>query len=122
MKNKDLRIGNLFQDVYNHVYEVTAGTLMYLRDADDEQAKNVKHILLSDQWLLKFGFAEKEKMYSIQHGCIKYTLTEDHHGFVLGIVRSVNIEWFCWEIKYVHQLQNLYFSLTGEELNIKSCH
>ncbi len=46
-------------------------------------------------------------------------------------------EWFCWnfnmnyepdngdyskaqvELKYVHQLQNLYFALTGEELELK---
>ena len=118
IKPIELRIGNLFQDVYNQVNEVTAGTLMYLRDADDEQAKNVKPIPLSDQWLSKFGFIETEKMYIIKHGVIKYILTEDHHGFVFGIVNNFNIEWFSWEIKYVHQLQNLYFSITGEELTI----
>jgi hypothetical protein len=31
-----------------------------------------------------------------------------------------NSHWLDIEIKYVHQLQNLYFALTGEELEIKA--
>ena len=29
------------------------------------------------------------------------------------------IQWFSYDVKYVHQLQNLYFALTGTELEIK---
>lgn len=71
-------------------------------------------ISLAEEWLLKFGFEYTEagwidkklnSIYIIErgNGCVLY---KSHAGAIA-------------EVKHVHQLQNLYFALIGEELEIK---
>ena len=79
-------------------------------------------ISLTEEWLLKFGFDNiNSKEYGIKCGSCWMSLSNPKD---MG-------EWqdcYCWvfdrfkfiELKYVHQLQNLYFAFTGEELTIKS--
>ena len=71
---------------------------------------NWKPIPLTEEWLLKFGFVKKEIGYS--------KLTSMEECFLISFGKHININGvkFNNEIKYVHQLQNLYFALTGEEL------
>jgi len=64
-------------------------------------------IPLTEEWLLKFGFKPFCNDWS-KKALIIHTRKR---GFV--IKRSIPI------IKSVHQLQNLYFALTGTELTIK---
>lgn len=88
-----------------------------------------KPIPLTEEWLVRFGF---EKIKSHDFGDYEY------HKFING---SEYLVWFtdysisiggsraeiskglCYSsdciIKYVHQLQNLYFALTGQELELK---
>jgi hypothetical protein len=79
-------------------------------------------IPLTEDWLLKFGFKNKYKEPSevfelnIGNNNIIIDLYEllqstylEHRNFAINIGK----------LKYVHQLQNLYFALTGEELEIK---
>lgn len=71
---------------------------------------HIKPIPLTEEWLLKFGFV----------------LDTDSHQIVfmnktLSLYKQDGIYWcdILWdslEIKHVHQLQNLYFALTGNEL------
>jgi len=78
----------------------------------------VEPIPLTEEWLLKFGFDGKGRVFS-----------KGDYGFDLGItpfflqkLDSIELQKTIWvrtEVKHVHQLQNLYFSLTGEELKIK---
>lgn len=78
----------------------------------------VNGIPLTEEWLLKFGFEWRnterdyfKEPYSIalfNSGIISF-YHEDGESCV-----ELNDE-----LKYVHQLQNLYFALTGEELTIK---
>jgi hypothetical protein len=88
-------------------------------------------IPLTEEWLLKLGF---EQTY------INISLGNDYFYIDLNkrnslVIRPRNDLFVgCWEwgfygqighggiinIKYVHQLQNLYFVLTGEELIMKS--
>jgi hypothetical protein len=73
------------------------------------KCKSPQPIKLTEEWLLKFGFEKKESIWSLNE--IELT------------------SWFTFrfsknplklqEIDYVHQIQNLYFALTGEELIIK---
>ena len=82
-------------------------------------------ILLTEEWLLKFGFikakfsSEYWSHYSLING---WNVALSHHTEESS---GVNKDLVYWgdnyvELKYVHQLQNLYFALTGEELIIKS--
>jgi len=67
----------------------------------------VRPIPLTEEWLLKLGFENNELIAA--HN--KFIWFKNHIGIsgMLGVVKPV-------ECKYVHQLQNLYFALTGEEL------
>lgn len=77
---------------------------------------NIEGIPLAEDWLLKLGF---KKDYD---GCP--TLLIGMQRFQCS--RSEFIwqqtpmnDWSVFGIKYVHQLQNLFFALTGEELTVK---
>jgi len=68
---------------------------------------NVQPIPLTEEWLLKFGFDDLGT-YGYGRGNFHICLHENEFYFSIN-----NRKVF---IKHVHQLQNLYFALTGEEL------
>ena len=89
----------------------------------------INPIPITEEWLLKFGFHKSNKLfYSIQAGrffeicvCIKSGPS--------GCFGSVSFEsteidkeigYMLGKCEYIHQLQNLYFALTGEELELKN--
>jgi hypothetical protein len=74
--------------------------------------KHFKPIPLTEDWLVRLGFRyyKETNGYAYRiHFRIQFVKSEN--GFMAYID---NTEWH--ELKYVHQLQNLYFALTGEEL------
>ena len=87
--------------------------------------KCIQPIPLTEEWLVKFGFEEKEdlnsKDYPFAHSiftkssksilCNEFKIGGNQNGFHFYSMVYIN---------YVHQLQNLYFALTGEELTIKN--
>ena len=121
MKANDLRIGNLVlaltgETEYTEVVVKTIfgyGINSYYGDAEyvyDE----IKPIPLTEEWLLKFGFILNSNRYylgDIVYEFINYTisLTADD-PYCSHEVKN--------KIKYVHQLQNLYYALTNQELTI----
>lgn len=110
MEAKDLRIGNLVQSRDGMFFEVTSEDLMFI-----ESGSNCKPIPLTEEWLVKFGF-EKDfnGFYKLFKESEVPVLIKDGFWTCDGICFSVN----C--LYHVHQLQNLYFALTGEELTIKN--
>ena len=128
MEAKELRIGNKVLNVKGEVdsiKEIWEKNNDYAVVLENEHnayylthkgGELIKPIPLTEKWLLKFGF-DKIKMESILYS--KYS-----KGYLGGIeidLRKSEIEgWqitYCnYVIKYVHQLQNLYFALTNEEL------
>ena len=72
----------------------------------------VKPIELTEEWLIKFGF--KKMNYKLLNKIVFYSETWD--------IEFSDNEFYMPDIgivvKYVHQLQNLYFALTNEELSI----
>jgi len=105
----ELRVGNLL-NFGGQPSEIRGGGIQLLEDGK-------LHIVpipipLTEEWLLKFGF--RVKMGSVTH----------NHSFVKGkiVVRhSLRFGFHYDDLKLesVHQLQNLYFALTGTELTIK---
>lgn len=69
-------------------------------------------IPLTEEWLVKFGFDK-----------IEWADNEYYrNGYTVKIEEGYTSVWFQTseiEIKYVHQLQNLIFALTGQELELK---
>lgn len=78
----------------------------------------IQPIKLTEEWLLNFGFEtsawDNYSTYRKMVGNNDYTIVFDE--YLNTYVGDIKIN----EIKYVHQLQNLYFALTGKELNTKT--
>lgn len=110
----ELRIGNCFADLGKY-YKATSRDL----DNYDRQTGMTPYnpIPLTEEWLMKVGFV-KINTSSDQFGVFEY-----HHAGTMFMGRWCNglFHWNGLDIKlpYLHQLQNLYFALTGEELKIE---
>ena len=104
MEAKELRIGNWvnFDDHLIKEQQVT-----YLRK--DADLSDVSPLFLTEEWLVKFGFEKPMNGSWFSNDKLEIDLSNGFRVFLLGGVKSI-------EIKHVHQLQNLYFALTGEEL------
>ena len=81
--------------------------------------KNIEPIPLTEEWLLKFGFERFENEY--YHSYKEVEICVQFYPFSVGLCRRN--DWAFLDryehIQYVHQLQNLYFALTGNELELK---
>ena len=131
IKTNELRIGN-FVSINNGfemlVHSIFQNSTVYLdfippliNEADiwEEDYKDLIAIPLTEDWLLKAGLKEikflneyhvQEKGYKYLDMIIRYGVF-DGHRFLFDFANEK-----CVNLKYVHQLQNLYFALTGEEL------
>ena len=132
MDLKELRIGNYV----NYYLEppISENELVKLTLYDfiniDFGWRNYNPIRLTEEWLIKFGFElvhKGNKHYQIQNPKgykdshkihIFKTIGDNWH---LAFSDTINGDYTpACHFKYVHQLQNLYFALTGKELTIKN--
>ena len=109
MKANELRIGNIIESRTKHPIIVNWGTLKALENGE----KTYFPIPLTEEWLLKFGFEWKN--FAMRNGRISIRESDGKYNLHLTNEAASTI---TIQIKYVHQLQNLYFALTGEELTI----
>lgn len=80
----------------------------------------IKPIPLTEEWLLKLGFIPTD--LSIKRSFDVTTYNNRWHGVFLEYHFAgwyMTTPHIVKEIKWVHQIQNLYFSVTQEELTIK---
>ena len=137
----ELRIGNLIQtEKYGVKIEVKAIFGKYGlecgnsgNDYDDysPDIKDVKPIPLTEEWLIKFGFeAYSTHVNYIElqiksnkpsnHVVIRYGLQRDYFNIFNHSECDFTEMQYLTEVKFVHQLQNLFYCLSGgEELTIK---
>lgn len=131
IKAGDLRIGNLIDHSFNGIVKVNGihPSLDKLHiDCVKEQGEGKKAwrdikefspIPLTEEWLVRFGFEYDDEFEG--------NVYDSDLGVSIGV--SGDITYFMgnletmWtdvlqETKYVNQLQNLYFALTGEELTL----
>ena len=51
-----------------------------------------------------------------------FKISENHYGILGHLIWKIEGRFYCdkngMQLKYVHQLQNLYFALTGSELTV----
>ena len=129
IRKNELRIGNWVRWNYEESSEGNVYPVEYGYELDDikNNPNIVKPIPLSEEWLLKFGF---ESVNSFINNEI-WRVTNYHKGnekYGLKLFKGINDPECLYffhgnvglKIEYVHQLQNLYFALTGEELTIKT--
>ena len=144
MKANLLRIGNLLS-VGNYDVKVVEIHHLGVQVCDLEETQDtwelfsdrIKPIPLTEEWLLKFGFKKYPNCRDTfrQEYYDSFQLVIDEHtiiSFSIPIGYNDNIR--CnydklyrseekkqsYRVKHIHQLQNIYFALTGEELTFKS--
>jgi len=123
----ELRIGNIIDYFGNMciVKSIKYDPAYYLIVATDtngytQYGNNIdafEPIPLTEDWLLRFGF-EKDSIIGLyilfKIGYFKVWFDVKNNTYLIDNVRDIKLY-----IKYVHQLQNLYFALIGEELKVK---
>lgn len=123
MKTKEFRIGNYARNKATHelleIVELNEeGIAFYVVDRSKyplPKGWQAEPIPLTKEWLLKFAFSFYEKLSGlIGFELDGWFLTEEFEFMILGLSISLS------KLKYVHQLQNLYFALEEKELIIKT--
>ena len=80
----------------------------------------IEPIPLTEEWLIKFGFRYYNNhiyVFPNNDSLRLWGFSWNVQQYLMGLDEFVDIP--TPSIKYVHQLQNLYFALAGEELTIK---
>lgn len=117
MKVNELRIGNLIR-------WISTGDIEEVKEIETIKRKNGNinnvsiydcvGIELSEEWMVKFGFEVGTDLFQ--------DFKEYEKLFDIGKSITLSHEFECYngiysqKLNYVHQLQNLYFALTGVEL------
>jgi hypothetical protein len=114
VKANELRIGNLVQQDDGKVYSIKASQL-HNNEVLGRCPIQINPIPITEGWLLRFGF-ELELKEGNQNEYRVYSFNQ--------ITYNTNHGWW-WKKCHlevqpnnIHQLQNLYFALTGKELKI----
>lgn len=87
----------------------------------DGYIDNYEGIPLTEDWLINFGFEKESKEY--------FNRETKYANLLLFYSEHHNKYWYFADVErrqynstlpilYVHQLQNLYFALTGKELSV----
>lgn len=132
MKAQDLRIGNYVfeEDCHPNYFAIEQITksgnthrIHYRYNSISSVVEDVIPLKLTEEWLLKFGFEYGEQRgYFPPKYFKKYTPVLVENKFEVEFIDATILMWLEGNtnvhMKYVHQLQNLYFALTGEELII----
>lgn len=132
----ELRIGNFihhnpenapFLDSYLIVSELTKDVINTYYEFEG-QIFNVKNrtdyypIPLTKDWFLKFGFKYNNSLLSYENKsiCFDYNIENKEVSIIKwNVFLEIESIFKTKNIINVHQLQNLYFVLTGEELTVK---
>ncbi len=122
MRAEELRIGNLIKISYrsNRAESVLESSRVDLSDLAAMQDKETNYIFepipLTEEWLLRFGLCYDTLYSEDSSNCLYYSKDQK----VLHIMDSRDENYsYAVDVQYVHQLQNLVFALTNEELKLK---
>lgn len=121
VESKHLRIGNLVQDgdVVRVVESITPTGINfsnYYEGYSECDISYISGIPITEEWLERSGFNKNKDKYVLGQLYINSTFSLWYEG-----IDETGEEFeLCYvTLKYVHQLQNLYFVLKGEELTIQ---
>ncbi|WP_137905508.1 hypothetical protein [Chryseobacterium sp. 2VB] len=129
MDAKELRIGNILNAVVSNGVETFTFNEIVVHELTKDGMKDEKGfrfpydtivgIPLNEWWLLEFGFFHSESldMYLLKIQKEKWICWNKDKGITLQDVNRTLFEYK--KIKYVHQLQNLYFATQQEELKLE---
>lgn len=115
MKANELRIGNWLQRLDGTFFQVVSSDFSIIENTPTYLTP--KPIPITEEWLLKFGFEKDGNRFSI--GDFEIEKQGLKYACALWDESAPHLTTFIGHHRYVHQLQNLYFALTGEEITIE---
>lgn len=124
MKATELRIGNWVMNTHhNHNDFVQIDKDYFCSD----KGIDYEPVPLTEEWLKKLGFEDLSEKRKALKGVLQLVLTENttivYYSGTWELLANVQGQggtvFPCPQLKYVHQLQNLYHALTGNELTIE---
>jgi hypothetical protein len=118
MKANELRVGNWCQSPYEkEPFKIEAEHILELEQGMDELS--ILGIPLTSEILEKAGFENKSSTtdYIFEYG--KFIIGGTRKRLFPSVWGEDGLQDYGNLIEYVHELQNLYFCLTGDELNIE---
>ena len=117
MKASDFRIGNwIILDGFGETLVTGAN----LDDWDNlMKTQPIEPIPLDEEWLKRLGWTSEYTQKGVSIGAFSIETNEDKSLLDKGsyVVTTICGSFVIAWIDHVHQLQNLYFALTGKELN-----
>lgn len=141
---KDIRIGNLveFKGQYVPIVKIDSmneliddGKLIYkgsvavpeyspdgrIWNYNSPWLEQVNPIPITDEWLQKFSFGKLSNGEFVLDNfrVVDYYIIDSQLHFSFRIKHPDYTIYHLVEIKHVHQLQNIYYALTQEELTLK---
>ena len=121
LKEYDLRIGNFIKVIsttktFDSFITQAKGYDIVRIEEKSFNHWNYEPVILDEELLLNFGFSEIG-------GCNEKDFTNGDYNIFINSIGEINFLFFRegdWyqKLNYVHQLQNLYFALTGSELTV----
>jgi hypothetical protein len=115
MKSNELRVGNWCQSPYEEgPFKIDAEHILHIEQGMDECS--IVGIPLTPEILVKAGFDNKSSTtdYIFQYG--DFIIGGTQKRLFPCVWGEDGLQDYGDLIEYVHQLQNLYFALTGKEL------
>ena len=114
----ELRIGNYIKFIgkrsfsykRNEIYKYDESIMIDLLVNLSIDHKDFDPILLNEDWFLKFGFV-KNRARNYELGDFNIRISDNTAIIIYGFAPLA-----AFEKMSVHQLQNLYFAITGKEL------
>ena len=117
MGAKELRVGNWV--ISNGVEMQLTQFGLGLHLTNQNLLDKTEPIPITEEWIVKFGFHYYDGVFSKDGGKLYGFDYDTYWLFDYGQdLWRVNKKPYFFKYKHVHQLQNLYFALTGEELTI----
>lgn len=109
MQASELRVGNWVNNKEED-YQITSATIAQLERGDSTAIP----INITEHWLIRFG-AEKvnQSDWSLKFGGLNFYCRYNKVWY-----SSIEGLYLSDRVQYVHQLQNLYHSITGLELSV----
>jgi hypothetical protein len=121
MKANELRIGNWvlksLKSGNGRKIEGQIGCQDIVRIFENIGSFNYEPIPLTEEWLVRFGFDHCLNGWWCSKELINVKLSK--HGVIEVFLSGSDTDLAFYGISYLHQLQNLYFAITGEELELK---
>lgn len=123
LDSHEIRLGNTYKiELGDGTYKSDLINLADLENLlDDDLDDFYQAMEISEEWLIRLGFIRHHSDYS--NGIIYIKNVPDNTKFEWGVYPNelgsgIQIKNRIL-LHYVHQLENLYFALTGEELTYK---